>query len=64
MKLCTKVNARWEWLLTTITDLSPTELIAVENRSRNTFKLISASSKVLSLNKTGRPKNKFGGFSG
>jgi len=30
-----EVHAWWEWFITTILDDSPTEFIAVENRSHN-----------------------------
>jgi hypothetical protein len=35
-----EVNAWWEWFLTTITDVDPTEFIAVENRSHNQLSLL------------------------
>jgi hypothetical protein len=42
------VNAWWEWFLTTIIDVSPTEFITVGNRSHNILKLILGSQEVSS----------------
>jgi len=40
-----EVPAWWKWFLTTILDGSPTEIIAVTNRSHNFFKRCSDSKK-------------------
>ena len=42
-----EVNAGWEWFSTTIIDVGPIDLIAVENRSHNIFKLFSDSKEFL-----------------
>jgi len=39
------VNAWWEWFLTTIIDVDPTEFIAVGNRSHKIFKLFPGTKK-------------------
>jgi len=40
-----EVHAWWEWFLTTILDVGPTEFIAVANRSHNFFKRCSDTKK-------------------
>jgi hypothetical protein len=44
-----EVNAWWEWFLTTITDVDPTEFIAVENRSHNQLSLLQVPQYFLFL---------------
>jgi hypothetical protein len=52
--LLAEVNAWWEWFLTTITGVDPTELIAVENRSHNILELLFRMQRSFVFYQTGR----------